>query len=211
MLGFTFISRSLHSNFQVPTIPLLSSQTQTQIAVVLCQARVHRCRLGRPLLVAPSSPSSSPHSPVVLSLAVVSVVLSLQPQQESGARGRGPSTIPRSHAPSHHTAPRRCRNWWKVLDFAALERSSIVQNCPKDFLEVENFAYLATELCLTFLFKLLLSCDANSQYPSDSDKSISAALMAASTLLERVEAEVGKGLSKDEKAKKLALQHWLEG
>lgn len=32
----------------------------------------------------------------------------------------------------------------------------VVQNCPKDFLEVDNFAYLATELCLTFLYKLLL-------------------------------------------------------
>ncbi|KAL8476600.1 hypothetical protein ACS0TY_029047 [Phlomoides rotata] len=77
---------------------------------------------------------------------------------------------------------------WDYL--AVFFLSQIVQNCPKDFLEVENFAYLATELCLTFLFKLLLSCDANSQYPSDSDKSISAALMAASTLLERVEAEM---------------------
>ncbi|KAL8546464.1 hypothetical protein ACS0TY_006262 [Phlomoides rotata] len=151
----------------------------------------------RPLSSSSSSVSSRSSSPcsvvvsVVLSPAVVSVVLSLQPQQESSARGRGPSTIPRSHAPSHHTAQRRCQNWWKVLDFAALERSSVFFfNGDKRFGEF---------------------CDANSQYPSDSDKSISAALMAASTLLERVEAEVGKGLSKDEKAKKLALQHWLEG
>ncbi|KAK6150970.1 hypothetical protein DH2020_015902 [Rehmannia glutinosa] len=53
---------------------------------------------------------------------------------------------------------------WDYL--AVFFLSQVVQNCPKDFLEVENFAYLATELCLTSLFKFLFrvsctSCLAN--------------------------------------------------
>ncbi|KAL3630335.1 hypothetical protein CASFOL_023319 [Castilleja foliolosa] len=68
--------------------------------------------------------------------------------------------------------------------------SQVVQNCPKDFLEVESFAYLATELCLTSLFKFLLSSDTSSQHPSGWDKVTNVALTTALMLLNRCEAQV---------------------
>jgi|APAra0007618257_1042622.scaffolds.fasta_scaffold00444_26 hypothetical protein len=34
----------------------------------------------------------------------------------------------------------------------------ISQNCPKDFLESEEFAYSTIELCLGYLFKILHRC-----------------------------------------------------
>ncbi|KAL6520097.1 hypothetical protein OROHE_017240 [Orobanche hederae] len=68
--------------------------------------------------------------------------------------------------------------------------SQVVQNCPKDFIEVENFTYLAMELCFTSLFKFLSSSDASSQDPSGWDKVISVALITVSTLLERCEAQM---------------------
>lgn len=34
----------------------------------------------------------------------------------------------------------------------------ISQNCPKDFLESEQFAYSTIELCLGYLFKILHRC-----------------------------------------------------
>ncbi|KAL0332487.1 UNVERIFIED_CONTAM: protein SWEETIE [Sesamum calycinum] len=77
---------------------------------------------------------------------------------------------------------------WDCL--AVFFLSQVVQNCPKDFLNVENFAYVAAELCVTYLFKLLLSDNVNSQHHSGWENSISAALTAASTLLERSEAQM---------------------
>ncbi|KAK4416508.1 protein SWEETIE [Sesamum alatum] len=77
---------------------------------------------------------------------------------------------------------------WDCLAVSFL--SQVIQNCPKDFLNVENFAYLAAELFVTYLFKLLLSSNVNSQHPSGWENSISAALTAASTLLERSEAQM---------------------
>ncbi|XP_051126760.1 protein SWEETIE isoform X2 [Andrographis paniculata] len=68
--------------------------------------------------------------------------------------------------------------------------SQVVQNCPKDFLLVENFAYVTGELCLTSLFIVLLSGNLNSQYPSKWEKTLSVALIASSTLLERLEAQL---------------------
>ncbi|KAL1536904.1 protein SWEETIE-like [Salvia divinorum] len=68
--------------------------------------------------------------------------------------------------------------------------SQVIQNCPNDFLLVESFTYLATELCLTYLFKVLLSCDGSCQKPSGWEKDISVALNAASTLLVRSEAKM---------------------
>ncbi|KAK3210458.1 hypothetical protein Dsin_015164 [Dipteronia sinensis] len=60
--------------------------------------------------------------------------------------------------------------WWKVLDFAALKRSSVsFFNIEKPETAVSRWARARTRA-----------------------------------------AKVGKGLSKDEKAQKLALQHWLE-
>ncbi|KAK4393625.1 protein SWEETIE [Sesamum angolense] len=80
---------------------------------------------------------------------------------------------------------------WALTTYSELKQDTpVVQNCPKDFLNVENFAYLAAELCVTYLFKLLLSDNVNSQHPSGWENSISAALTAASTLLERSEAQM---------------------
>ncbi|CAI9766931.1 unnamed protein product [Fraxinus pennsylvanica] len=73
--------------------------------------------------------------------------------------------------------------------FSVSVLSQIVHNCPKDFLEVENFSYLASELCLTFLFKLFQS-DVNSQYSSNWEKMISVPLDIAATLLERFEPQM---------------------
>ncbi|GFQ05127.1 heat repeat-containing protein 5b [Phtheirospermum japonicum] len=73
---------------------------------------------------------------------------------------------------------------------ACRELMQVVQNCPKDFLEVENFAYLAMELCLTSLFKFLLSSNASSQHPSGWEKVTSITLITASMLLDRCEAQM---------------------
>lgn len=71
---------------------------------------------------------------------------------------------------------------WDYL--AVFFLSQVVRNCPNDFLQVESFAYLATELCLASLFKFLLSCTVSSQNPSGWEKVVYVALGAASTLLE---------------------------
>ncbi|XP_047954484.1 protein SWEETIE [Salvia hispanica] len=73
--------------------------------------------------------------------------------------------------------------------------SQVIQNCPNEFLLLESFTYLATELCLTSLFKVLLSCDGTCQKPSGWEKDISVALNAASTLLVRSEAKMQLKLS----------------
>nr|GMD55450.1 HEAT repeat-containing protein 5B isoform X2 [Ipomoea batatas] len=73
---------------------------------------------------------------------------------------------------------------WDSLAISVL--SQIVQHCPKEFLETENFPYLATELCLAFFFKFFLS-DAKSQYHSDWENMISVTLTTAAVLLMRFE------------------------
>ncbi|KAL6551851.1 hypothetical protein OROGR_008005 [Orobanche gracilis] len=80
------------------------------------------------------------------------------------------------------------KDTWDCL--AVFFISQVVQNCPKYFIEVENFTYLAMELCFTFLFKFLSSSSASSQDPSGWDKVISVALITVSTLLERCEAQM---------------------
>ncbi|XP_042026090.1 protein SWEETIE-like [Salvia splendens] len=77
---------------------------------------------------------------------------------------------------------------WDYL--AVFFLSQVIQNCPNEFLLVESFTYLATELCLTSLFKVLLSCDGSCQKPSGWEGDISVALNAASTLLVRSEAKM---------------------
>ncbi|KAG6392631.1 hypothetical protein SASPL_146855 [Salvia splendens] len=77
---------------------------------------------------------------------------------------------------------------WDYL--AVFFLSQVIQNCPNEFLLVESFTYLATELCLTSLFKVLLSYDGSCQKPSGWEKDISVALNAASTLLVRSEAKM---------------------
>ncbi|EEF45628.1 conserved hypothetical protein [Ricinus communis] len=48
-------------------------------------------------------------------------------------------------------------NSWNSLAISVL--SQVVQNCPDDFLEAENFAYLAVELLLAYIFNVLQSTE----------------------------------------------------
>ncbi|XP_059452821.1 protein SWEETIE isoform X2 [Corylus avellana] len=65
--------------------------------------------------------------------------------------------------------------------------SQIVQNCPEGFLETENFAYLAMELCLAYLFKMFRSTDATSPDQPNWEGLISTLFFTAKTLLKRIE------------------------
>ncbi|KAG6716276.1 hypothetical protein I3842_04G041200 [Carya illinoinensis] len=67
--------------------------------------------------------------------------------------------------------------------------SQIVQNCPKDFLETEDFAYIAMELCLAYLFKMFQS-DATSPDQPNWDELMSTLFFTAKTLLKRLETKV---------------------
>ncbi|KAI3768087.1 hypothetical protein L2E82_18519 [Cichorium intybus] len=75
-----------------------------------------------------------------------------------------------------------------ILDSHAISvLSQIVQNCPKDFFETEDFAYQAAELCLSFIFKFLQSADVTSSSHSNWEDKISLSLTSAVNLLTRVE------------------------
>ncbi|KAL7606152.1 hypothetical protein Lser_V15G19771 [Lactuca serriola] len=75
-----------------------------------------------------------------------------------------------------------------ILDSHAISvLSQIVQNCPKDFFETEDFAYQAAELCLSFIFKFLQSADVTSSSHSNWEDKISLSLTSAINLLTRVE------------------------
>ncbi|KAL3525448.1 hypothetical protein ACH5RR_013820, partial [Cinchona calisaya] len=63
----------------------------------------------------------------------------------------------------------------------------ILQNCPKDFLDTENFAYLSSELCLAYLFKFFASYDAASPYCPNWENTVLVSLSAAATLLRRID------------------------
>ncbi|KAM7524202.1 hypothetical protein LguiA_014104 [Lonicera macranthoides] len=76
---------------------------------------------------------------------------------------------------------------WDSLAVSVLLQ--IVKNCPKDFLETENYANLAAELCLAFLFKFFQSADQNSACRPKWEDMISVSLTAAKTLLRRVESK----------------------
>ncbi|CDP02785.1 unnamed protein product [Coffea canephora] len=76
-------------------------------------------------------------------------------------------------------------NSWDSLAVSVMLK--ILQNCPKDFLEKENFAYLSSELCLAFLFKFFASCDAASPYQLNWENTVLVSLSAAATLLRRVD------------------------
>ncbi|CAK9150708.1 unnamed protein product [Ilex paraguariensis] len=74
---------------------------------------------------------------------------------------------------------------WDSLAISVLLQ--IVQNCPKDFLETENFVYLAMELCSAFLFKFFQSTSAVSPYHPNLEDMISVAFVTGTTLLRRFE------------------------
>ncbi|CBI33667.3 unnamed protein product, partial [Vitis vinifera] len=70
---------------------------------------------------------------------------------------------------------------WISLAISVL--SQIVQNCPEDFLETENFAYSAMELCSAYLFRVFQSADAISPDQSNWEDLISPLFMTVKTLL----------------------------
>ncbi|KAL4570973.1 hypothetical protein LXL04_017722 [Taraxacum kok-saghyz] len=71
-----------------------------------------------------------------------------------------------------------------ILDSHAISvLSQIVQNCPKEFFETEDFAYQAAELCLSFIFKFLQSADVTSSW----EDKIAPSLTTAINLLTRVD------------------------
>ncbi|KAF8399147.1 hypothetical protein HHK36_015012 [Tetracentron sinense] len=63
----------------------------------------------------------------------------------------------------------------------------IVQNCPEDFFETEGFAYVAMELCATYLYKIFQSTDKISQDHPLREDLISALFIIAETLTRRFE------------------------
>ncbi|KAK2663047.1 hypothetical protein Ddye_001621 [Dipteronia dyeriana] len=73
-------------------------------------------------------------------------------------------------------------NSWNSLAISVL--SQIVQNCPEDFFETENFAYLGMELCLAYLFKLFQSTDLNLPDHPDKEDLLSPLFITAKKLME---------------------------
>ncbi|XP_058187917.1 protein SWEETIE-like isoform X1 [Rhododendron vialii] len=73
---------------------------------------------------------------------------------------------------------------WDSLAISVL--SQIVQHCPKDFLETENFASLVVEVCLAYLFKVFQSGGATCSDNSNWENMISVSLATAKTLIRRL-------------------------
>ncbi|BBH06892.1 HEAT repeat-containing protein [Prunus dulcis] len=66
----------------------------------------------------------------------------------------------------------------------------IVKNCPESFYEVDNFAYLAMELCLAYLYKVFQSSASSLDKPWED--LISALFITAKTLVNCFQPKVGK-------------------
>ncbi|XP_065854037.1 protein SWEETIE isoform X2 [Euphorbia lathyris] len=74
-------------------------------------------------------------------------------------------------------------NSWNSLAISVL--SQIVQNCPNNFLEAENFVYLAVELLLAYIFNVLQRTDVSD--PSNQEGLLSPLFIAAKAILTRFE------------------------
>ncbi|WCJ25388.1 HEAT repeat-containing protein [Euphorbia peplus] len=74
-------------------------------------------------------------------------------------------------------------NSWNSLAIAVL--SQIVQNCPNNFLEAENFAYLAVELLLAYIFNVIQRTDVSD--PLSQEGLLSPMFIAARAILSRFE------------------------
>ncbi|KAK2986818.1 hypothetical protein RJ640_011043 [Escallonia rubra] len=74
---------------------------------------------------------------------------------------------------------------WDSLAISVLLQ--ILQNCPAHFYEADDFANLASELCLAFIFKFIQSFDATSPFHPNWEDKISVSLTAAMTLISRLE------------------------
>ncbi|KAL4652128.1 hypothetical protein ACB092_01G210800 [Castanea dentata] len=72
--------------------------------------------------------------------------------------------------------------------------SQIVQNCPEEFLEAENFSYMTMELCLAYLFEMFQCTSATSQDQPNWVELTSTLLFTAKTLLKRFETKLQKQL-----------------
>ncbi|GAV75653.1 LOW QUALITY PROTEIN: hypothetical protein CFOL_v3_19131, partial [Cephalotus follicularis] len=74
---------------------------------------------------------------------------------------------------------------WNSLAISVL--SQIVQNCPENFLEAENFAFLVIELCLAYIFNIFHSSDASSPDHLNWDVLVSSLFITAKALVKRIE------------------------
>ncbi|KAJ8751677.1 hypothetical protein K2173_025839 [Erythroxylum novogranatense] len=83
-------------------------------------------------------------------------------------------------------------NSWNSLAISVL--SQIVQNCPEDFFDVENFAYLVVELILAYIFNTFQSANITSSASSNLEILISPLFITAKTLLGRFKAKMQKQL-----------------
>ncbi|XP_021887968.1 protein SWEETIE, partial [Carica papaya] len=72
-------------------------------------------------------------------------------------------------------------NSWDSLAISIL--AQIVRNCPEDFLETEEFTYLAMELCFGFLFKIFQSSEASFTDDTNWEDLISPLLLTAKSLM----------------------------
>lgn len=90
-----------------------------------------------------------------------------------------------------------CR--WTLLDFALLKRSSV------SFFDVEQ-----PESVVSRWSRARARAAKVEEFPTNQRNLILAYPMRSQSYRTWNILQVGKGLSKDEKAKKLALQHWLE-
>ncbi|KAJ4707111.1 HEAT repeat-containing protein 5B-like [Melia azedarach] len=79
-------------------------------------------------------------------------------------------------------------NSWNSLAISVF--SQIVQNCPEDFLESENFAYLQMELCFAYLFKFFPSANLLSPDHSNQGDLMSPLFITAKTLMAHFEPKV---------------------
>ncbi|KAL5976751.1 hypothetical protein ACLOJK_021084 [Asimina triloba] len=89
------------------------------------------------------------------------------------------------------------QRWWKLLDFAVLKRSSVsFFDIGKPETAVSRWSRARTRAAKVMIVRSL-------------GKPIEELILASADLYDLL-LQVGKGLSKDQKARKLALQHWLE-
>ncbi|KAM7267217.1 hypothetical protein ACFE04_009383 [Oxalis oulophora] len=83
-------------------------------------------------------------------------------------------------------------NSWNSLAISVL--SQILQKCPDDFLEDENFAYLMVEVCLAHLINFFGSFDAISSDQATWEDLISSLFITAKALVKRFEMKMQKQL-----------------
>ncbi|XP_038720133.1 protein SWEETIE isoform X2 [Tripterygium wilfordii] len=91
---------------------------------------------------------------------------------------------------------------WNSLVLSIL--SQVLQNCPEDFFEMENFSYLAVDLCLAYMFKIIRRTDFILEEQPNWEELVSPLFTTAKTLVKRFE-------SKPKQLKSVALAFMLMG